>query len=478
MGNSSGDNQGQQKEISKLQPSLVKICVSKHNTALHFVKLLPGLPRFHCLEVFSNPVMKCLSSLVLFGTMTMIHGATDWKPWHVPIPADIPFPWSTHLSRFMYDDAKNPQYGGADTWYPSWSKQGDLFTPWTDGTVNGITAMSLGSPYNCSQGFARVVGEDPSNLTVTDVGTFHCSTWPYKGRYPSANFYHEGVWYYGTYALDVLSGNAQYPCHNWCVQGPFVGFRYSTDQGKTWTEPRMQMKDVDDNLFGEPGPHPLPNGVWTGKVKFGAPHVVDLGRELEYSPDGFMYLVGHGADKDYQPQSWMQGSQVYLARVLPKLEHILNRDSWQFFGGKDSAGRDKWAPTVALAQPLYTWENRTGVVTMTYIPAIQKYVMCVGTPTYSPNMQGPFDVYFLESDAITGPFKMTAYLAQFGPEAYFVNLPSKFVSPEVVTDAHGNRFIEAALSYSANYALRTAIPKPRGSGYHWSLLPIRFAVSQ
>ncbi len=31
------------------------------------------------------------------------------------------------------------------------------------------------------------------------------------------------------------------------------------------------------------------------QVKFGAPHVVDFGPELQNSPDGKMYIIGHGA---------------------------------------------------------------------------------------------------------------------------------------------------------------------------------------
>ena len=56
-------------------------------------------------------------------------------------------------------------------------------------------------------------------------------------------------------------------------------------------------------------------GSWRGKVKFGAPHVVDHGEELAHSEGKRAYMVGHGADKEHQPQSWMQGSQVYLSRT-------------------------------------------------------------------------------------------------------------------------------------------------------------------
>ena len=55
---------------------------------------------------------------------------------------------------------------------------------------------------------------------------------------------HRLIWrsrYYGSYSLSELNGNDQYPCGNWCVQGPFVGFRHSSDQGSSWDEPRPEM---------------------------------------------------------------------------------------------------------------------------------------------------------------------------------------------------------------------------------------------
>jgi hypothetical protein len=48
---------------------------------------------------------------------------------------------------------------------------------------------------------------------------------------------------------------------------------------------------------------------------------------------------------------------------------------------------------------------------MTYMPAVKKYVMVVSTCTWANGTKstvGPFDTYFLESDAITGPFKMVS----------------------------------------------------------------------
>ena len=39
-------------------------------------------------------------------------------------------------------------------------------------------------------------------------------------------------------------------CENWCIQGPFLGFRWSKDDGKTWNEPREVLKG---DLVGKMG---------------------------------------------------------------------------------------------------------------------------------------------------------------------------------------------------------------------------------
>ena len=390
--------------------------------------------------------------------------ATPWQVWpdaSGQFP-DLPFERSSLFNSFSFNTLDNviPPSIAADTWYPSWAADGSLYSTFTDGTVLGVRARSAGSPNSpmVSSGACRVVGDSPSNLTVEWARLTNSSSLPYQGRwvgsaaalpphcrlsravalyvrygrYPSANLWYKGVWYYGTYSLGEMNGNAQYPCGNWCrsgggerarvgraerpaarlaascgwcpllpgVQGPFVGFRFSTDLGITWVEPREQMassfQDYNRtrNLFQELGPV-CPAGVdpstrscqgrWTGKVKFGAPHVVDLGQELAYSPDGVKraYVVGHGASKEYQPQSWMHGSEVYLARTTAEVspEVMLSSAFWEFFSGHGPNGEALWSPSVDDATPLFAWENKTGVVTMTWVPAVQRFIMAVGTPT-------------------------------------------------------------------------------------------------
>lgn len=53
------------------------------------------------------------------------------------------YPQSKDLLGWEYLSGANPGYGGgnhiansADTWYPTWSSDGNLYTPWTDGSVH------------------------------------------------------------------------------------------------------------------------------------------------------------------------------------------------------------------------------------------------------------------------------------------------------------------------------------------------------
>jgi hypothetical protein len=71
--------------------------------------------------------------------------------------------------------------------------------------------------------------------------------------------------------------------------------------------------------------------------------------------------------------------------------------SWQFYtGGSGSAATWSGPGDIAAAQPLFTWVNRTGVVTATYHPELEKYIIVVGCPTVSPLTVAHFDVYMLE----------------------------------------------------------------------------------
>jgi hypothetical protein len=380
----------------------------------------------------------------------------SYRVWPSAPPAGCPFKPSRSIVGIAFT-GRHTHYADADTWYPSWATDGNMYSPWTDGSVGNVRSTSFGP--KATTGHATIVGDDPLSLKIIDVAVFPGDPTPYGGRYPCGSLVYDGVWYYGTYCLMDTDGDPGKGL-NWDVLGPFVGFRYSTDFGKTWHDTPHTPAHP---LFGEPD---KPGS----KVKMGSPHFVDFGRNMQYSPDGKAYLVGHGAvDPDPKPReanlSWITGDQIYLARVTPSVQNMNDRAKYEFLAGHDVAGRPIWSHDFSRTKPLVDWNNNAGCVTMTYNAPLKKYLMAI---TDGGNTISKFNTYILESDQITGPWKLVVYMRHFGEQAYFVNIPSKFISSDGRT---------AWLCYAANFTngyLHTNYRSdPPGGGYGMTLQEIR-----
>jgi len=376
--------------------------------------------------------------------------------WSDPPPPDCPFEPSPTLGGVLFT-GRHSDYHCGDTFYPSWASDGHLYSPWTDGTTDGV-GCSSGQGANAQTGHAVLIGDDPLKLTIRNTSAPKVgSALPYQGRYPCGSLVHNGIWYYGTYCLGP-AGSYEHRgfTWNWPNLGPMPGFQISRDLGQTW-EP--SPRSPEHPLFPEPT-------QYLGPVKMGAPHFVDFGRNMEHSPDGKAYLLGMGAvdedpkqrpcikpsadgrfevqaceeDFDHANLSWITADQVYLARATPSPETINDPAAYEYFAGHDAAGRPVWTSDFNRIQPLLEWNNHMGCVTATWVPGLKKYLMCVtdGWPTVAK-----MDSYILEADALTGPWRLVTYLKHFGEQAYFLNVPSKFISPDGRT---------VWLCYSANFS--------------------------
>jgi hypothetical protein len=106
-----------------------------------------------------------------------------------------------------------------------------------------------------------------------------------------------------------------------------------------------------------------------------------------------------------------------------------------------------------------------GCVTITYDAPLGKYLMCV---TDGGITIWKFNTYILEADEITGPWRLVAYLKDFGEQGYFVNFPSKFIGPDGRT---------LWLCYAANFTngyLGTHFrSEPQGSRYGLCLQKVK-----
>ncbi len=398
--------------------------------------------------------------------------ADDYRVWPSQPPRDCPFEASKELAGIAFAGIASDYRGLADTWYPSWASDDNLYSPYADGNcprADGKIDHSECSGYRgdgktlrkAATGQAVLSGDDPTQLRIESLGLWAADPYPYGGRYPCGSLVYNGVWYYGTYLLAprgmTVDGDGKK--WNWPVLGPTPGFRISTDLGKTWKEtPHSPEKP----LFPEPF-KPL------GAVKIGAPHFVDFGKNMEHSPDGKAYLLCMGAeDNDPKPRmanlSWISGDQIYLIRVKPSVETINDASQYEFFAGHDQAGTPIWTRDFGKIRPLLDWNNNMGCVTATYDPGLKKYLMCVtdGWPTY-----GKMSSYVLEAERLTGPWRMVVYMKDFGEQAYFLNFPSKFIEK-------GGRTLW--LCYSANFAdwNHLAIREhPPGSHYGLVLQKVR-----
>ena len=371
--------------------------------------------------------------------------------WPCEPPADCPFEPTKAITAFVFT-GRHAEYTKADTWYPSWAADGNLYSPWTDGSVNGLASNSAGK--NAATGQAKILGDDPLNLKVVEQAVYKSDPSPYGSRYPCGSLVYNGVWYYGTYCL----GGGQVTkkdgiTYNWPWLGPFVGFRWSADFGKTWTQ---TPRTPEQPLFGEQGLKGEP-------VKIGAPHFVDFGKNMEHSPDGKAYLVAHGAsdgaNRRFGYDSWITGDAVYLLRVTPSIENMNDLSKYEFFAGHDAKGEAIWAHDFPRIRPIAAWRDTMGCVTMTYNAPLKKFLMCV---TDGATTGAAMNTYILESDQITGPWKLVTFMRKFGEQGYFVNFPSKFISADGRT---------LWLCYSANFF---SFPSnPPGSRYSMCLQEIK-----
>lgn len=365
------------------------------------------------------------------------------REWNDELPEDCPLECSDRFGSVRFT-GRAAAYTEADTWYPSWASDGLCYSPWTDGLVDNFLSLSKG--HHATTGAARIVGDHPLSLEVVPLGVWNAPSAPYGGRYPCGTLVHNGVWYYGTYCLDESDRGL-----NWDIMGPFVGFRISEDLGRSWQETPWSPEKP---IFGE-------SGKSGGKVRMGAPHFVDFGCNMRESPDGLAYLVGHGGSTPSAEVSWISGDEVYLGRVAPSPGTINDPGCYEFFGGIRSDGSTTWVRQVHDSEPIVRWPGHAGCVTATWIPPLGRYLMCVtdGWPTIREMTS-----YILEAEALTGPWRVLAYLRHFGPQGYFLNIPSRFVADDGKT---------MWLCYSANFTnsyLDTGFASdPPGSRYSMCL---------
>ena len=87
--------------------------------------------------------------------------------WKDETPESCPFPRSDLFVAVEFTGKASDYYCG-DTFYPSWADDDNLYSPFTDGTTDGMNSSS-GSAENATTGNAVMVGNDPLNLIIKNT---------------------------------------------------------------------------------------------------------------------------------------------------------------------------------------------------------------------------------------------------------------------------------------------------------------------
>ena len=119
------------------------------------------------------------------------HSEDTLRIWNDPPRFECPFPQSGTFAAVGFT-GKVWSGGKADTFYPSWGKDGHLYSCFTDGAVDGVRVSSRAKKDGRSRvAYLTIKGESPTGLEFTDHGILTHRSAPYRGRYPSACLVHD-----------------------------------------------------------------------------------------------------------------------------------------------------------------------------------------------------------------------------------------------------------------------------------------------
>ncbi len=95
-----------------------------------------------------------------------------WLPtiWTSEPPPNCPFEQSTEIVGLAFT-RRYVSYTDADTFYPSWAPDDNMYCGWTDGEI-GLEAVQSGGKERARAGIVKIEGDDPMNLTVTWMAFF------------------------------------------------------------------------------------------------------------------------------------------------------------------------------------------------------------------------------------------------------------------------------------------------------------------
>ncbi len=230
---------------------------------------------------------------------------------------------------------------GGDNWPMTWADDGALYTAYGDGW--GFIPKV---PKKLSMGFARITGS-PADFTGTNL------------RSPTGEQVGQGA--AGKKASGMLMVDAV--LYLWVRNAGNSQLAWSLDRGKTWKWSK-----------------------WQFTTSFGHPTFLNFGKNYASARDGYVYIYSHDSDSAYEPSD-----RMVLARV-PK-QRITERAAYEFFGGLDTKGEPGWTKDISRREAVFVYPGRCYRSSVTYNPALKRYLWCQIVPGDDTRFEGGFGVY-------------------------------------------------------------------------------------
>ncbi len=284
--------------------------------------------------------------------------ATGFAAW---AEARAPYPPSAIIAGVEFDFSTHRRLApGSDNWPLTWADDGHLYTAWGDGGGFGGTNRE-GRVY---LGVARVEG-DPASYSGSNV-------WGGVSPGRPAQF--------GGKSYGILSvGGVLYL---WVSPQPNPHLEYcqmavSRDHGASWRLTDLKFHFADGLTL---------------------PTFLNFGRDYSGARDGYVYSyfvqpawgpgkAPRGGDTDFDVHI---PGRIALSRV-PRAQ-LLDLGSYEFFAGRDAAGRPLWSHDVRQKRPVFT-DEANGVgwnLSVSFHPGLQRYLLCT---QHTENRAGNIGIY-------------------------------------------------------------------------------------
>lgn len=178
----------------------------------------------------------------------------------------------------------------------------------------------------------------------------------------------------------------------------------SLDHGRSWTPARSA---ISAPMF--PG------------HAFGGPAFVNVGRNHDGAPDGFVYAVS--ADQ------WDNGSHLRTGRV--PADRIMDAGAWEWVGLLGGDGPPCWTRDLASATPVLSRERNISLPEMVYVAPLSRYLLLTWCLKGDFSADHGSELFLYEAPSPWGPFALVHHEDPWeSPDVnpYCPRLPLKWLS--------------------------------------------------